>query len=269
MNTFQEVVAFTGVTGPAGQRTGTPSRQPTMRTVADLVPLLSTPQRTSLRQMILGLQSLPPISLQAEIVGATGGETPFKPDIRVHPSTGVVLETVLTYERDGILVPTSTGHALVDGDEVLPGDGNAVRSVFSDLGAYVAKLRRVGITSNGVTLLEKTFKFGISAHPGPQPPQQPQPPVNSGPTCSMEQDNEKPGFNGITNFRIFGVGFGKGETVNIINENAQIAKSPVANSSGEYETTEGILHAKDPTKRTRHAVGATSGRVSNTTGVTL
>ena len=58
----------------------------------------------SLRAMIDGLENLPPINLEAELVGDTAGEPPLNPDIRVHQSsTGFVLETVINYFLGGDL----------------------------------------------------------------------------------------------------------------------------------------------------------------------
>src|SRR5436305_6942574 len=101
MNSLREIVAFTGVTGDAGRHGRDSSRKPTMRTIGNIIPLLDSKEKTSMRAMILGLQRLPPITLEGELVGETTIVPPFVPDIRVHPSGGVVLETVLNYFTNG------------------------------------------------------------------------------------------------------------------------------------------------------------------------
>jgi hypothetical protein len=95
MNTLGEILEFVGLSGPkkffpAPGNTG--FTDPTMRTVGLQVPVLTNDQRSSMRAMILGLQNLPPISLEAETEN-TDGEVPFKGIIHMHSSTGVVLET--------------------------------------------------------------------------------------------------------------------------------------------------------------------------------
>ncbi len=53
MNTLREIGAFIGATQTVS-----------MRAVGNIVPLLSGSARTSMRAMIQGLQSLPPVSLE-------------------------------------------------------------------------------------------------------------------------------------------------------------------------------------------------------------
>ena len=205
-------------------------------------------------------------------MGGSSGESPFEPTIRVHPGNGVVLETVLTYLRGGQFVKSvvDINHGLVDGDEVLPGNGNAVRSAFGDPGAYVAVVRRTGITSAGLTFLEKRFNFTVKVKPKAPPPGPVHQPLPAGGlvTCSVEQAAD-PGFGGTTNMRIFGGGFVSGEVVVLIDERTEIIESPTADQFGNYEAIKGYLDTSPPTKHTAQARGQTSGRLSNTAGFSL
>src|SRR4051812_7938473 len=74
-----------------------------LRTVADLVPMLTGNERRSMRAMIAGLQRLPAIELTA-VIEEGSGQAPFNPDIRAQPSGGAVLETVVNYFRSGLPV---------------------------------------------------------------------------------------------------------------------------------------------------------------------
>ena len=105
--------------------------------------------------------------------------------------------------------------------------------------------------------------------PAPPPPHQ-VPPSQNPPmvTHSAEIDGANPGFNGITNMRIFGSGFLAGEPVNVI-EFERIAMTTTADAIGSYSVTMGVLHGKFPTAHSVHTHGTTSGRTSNNAGFTV
>ena len=60
MNTLQQIVDFTGVTSNAGQRVGMTIRDASMRSIGNIVTLLSNSERNSMRAMISRLEHLPP-----------------------------------------------------------------------------------------------------------------------------------------------------------------------------------------------------------------
>ena len=138
-----------------------------MRSIANIVTLLSSSERNSMRAMISGLEHLPPISLAAEIVGDDVGEgahgagpfrsrsAGFKPDFLVQPSSGVVLETVINYFLGG--------RQIRNGNEIGP-DGRVVGGgvTFGTPGAYVAVVTRTGITNVGITVLKKELNFTVT-----------------------------------------------------------------------------------------------------------
>jgi hypothetical protein len=97
--------------------------------------------------------------------------------------------------------------------------------------------------------------------PGPLPPPPAQPP-----TCDVEQGD--PGFGQTVSFRAFGNGFVGGEQVNII-EQGQVFISTSANPQGGYVVTFSVFPSGFPVTHSIHAEGASSGRVSNTTGYTI
>jgi hypothetical protein len=164
MNTLREILEFVGLSGPnrfvpAPGNTG--FTDPTMRTVGLQVPILTNDQRSSMRAMILGLQNLPPISLEAEAEN-TVGEVPFRGIIHAHASTGVVLETGVGLFQSGQLVGSIikvTGPAATDrGFSVV------------NPGSYVLEVTRTGIPNTGITTLRKTFDIFARAKPSPPPP---------------------------------------------------------------------------------------------------
>jgi hypothetical protein len=150
MNTLREIGDFTGT-----------SPHTSMHAVGDLVPLLSGNQRTSMRAMIQGLQQLPPIGLQVEPVGNRYGDVPFAPVFRVHPSSGVVMETRFILYQNG---PQPQMTAVV---------GNS--GVFGPItitypGIYFFQVTRTGITNTGVTVLDQKFHVEGVQPPAPPPP---------------------------------------------------------------------------------------------------
>jgi hypothetical protein len=266
MNSLSEIVAFTGVTGTAGLRLGAPFRHASMRSVGSIVPLLSSAGQNSMRAMILELQNLPPIGLEAELVGDNFGEAPFAPQFRIRPSSGVVLETVLNYFLGGRHLPTSGPFGFVDGEEVKPDVQIFGGASLGAPGTYEAVVTRTGITNAGVTVLEKRFLFTVRAapqqpqHPPPQHP--PHPPV----TCKAEVDLS--GFGDTVKVRVFGGGFLPPEPVDII-ELGQVAATVQADNFGLYSVQMSVPTGPTPILHTVHAHGRTSGATSNNAGFTV
>jgi hypothetical protein len=62
-----------------------------MRSAGNLVSLLSMIERTSMQAMIRGLQALPPITLEARVVGPTSDAAPFTAHVHVDSSSAAVL----------------------------------------------------------------------------------------------------------------------------------------------------------------------------------
>jgi hypothetical protein len=134
-----------------------------MHSIGDIVPLLSSSERTSMQAMILGLQKLPPISLEVEPVGDRFGNVPFAPVFHVHPSSGVILETRFTLFANG----PQPGETAKVGDS---GDFSPFTLHF--VGIFGLQVSRTGIQNTGITTLIKLFHVeGVQPPPPPPPPQ--------------------------------------------------------------------------------------------------
>jgi hypothetical protein len=253
MNTLRELGEFVGLGEATPARADGQERlrkQISMRSVGSNLPVLSSSQRSSIRAMILALPGLLPISLEAESIGNTSGEVVFQPTIRVHPSNGLILSTVLNvFDSAGRHLPFPPEQEL----KVTPsGDFNSLG--LGDPGVYTFKVTRTGIPNTGISVLEKAFQFRAIPKASPAPP--PIPAV----TCNAELFGDDPGFGGITNMRIFGGGFLPSETVEIL-ENGVVATT-TANAFGQYEVHVGFLTGH----HTVHAHGVLSGRKSMDVG---
>jgi len=150
MNTLRQLGEFVGMSS------GT-----SMRAVGDILPMLSSVERTSMHAMILRLQNLnlPPISLEA-FADNTDHEVPFRVFLRVDPSGGVVLETdfVILQNRKQVTNEPHKGN----------GPGPRLDFTFSEPGSFILEVTRTGINNSGITVLKKTFQ--IFARPTPPPP---------------------------------------------------------------------------------------------------
>jgi hypothetical protein len=269
MNTLREIAAFTGVTSEAGQRPGKPVRQASIRTVGSLVTLLTSSQRSSMRAMIEGLQQLPLISLDAEINGDNSAQGELQPEIDVQPSSGVVVETVINFFLGANKLPAGVDE-LIDGYEV-PSNGVFSSETFSEPGAYVAVVRRTGITNLGVTMLEKSLSFTVTAKPPPPPPPIPPPPQAA--TCTVAYGNE-PSFGDIQGLVISGGGFVGGmnpEKVDINEVDKEAGDATVAtvgaDELGRFSVNLSVVEATPHVRHTYYAHGQTSGRASNEAGI--
>jgi hypothetical protein len=154
VNTLREIGLFVGM-APLG-----------LRAVIGLVPLLTEPQRRSVRAMIEGLLALPPIQLDVRPVGKRFGDVPFAPAFHVDGSGGVVLQTLFVLYAKG---PQRDELAVV-------GESGTFAPITLRLpGIFMYEVRRTGITGNGITTL--TRPFHVEGVPPPPPP----PPVPSVP----------------------------------------------------------------------------------------
>jgi hypothetical protein len=199
MNTLREIGEFVGLGRATPPHPGQPIRaQITMRSVGNKVPVLNIIERTSMRAMILGLQKLPPISLEAEAED-TVGEVPLLPVLHIHPSNGVILETNFDLLRNGQRLLS----------ESRQGNGPDSFSFFTvdDPGFFVYEVTRVGIPNTGITTLKKTFDIIARAKPEPPPPPPPSPP----PTISATTEGTGAG----TILVVTGSGFLRNKTVTV------------------------------------------------------
>lgn len=148
MNTLRQIGEFVGI-----------SPGTSMRAVGDILPVLSSVERTSMRAMILRLQNLnlPPISLEA-FADNTDHEVPFRVFLRVDPSGGVVLETDFVILQNGKQV-TNEPHK---GN----GPGPRLDFTFSEPGSFILEVTRTGINNSGITVLKKTFQIFARAKTG-------------------------------------------------------------------------------------------------------
>jgi len=166
MNTLRQMAAFVGM-GPGGDMRGMPN----------FVSVLTGIERTSMRAMIQALQSLPPISLEAEAENATG-EVPLLTTVTVHPSAGAVQSTTAIVTQDGQVVggPTALLNVLETSnfDAVNPGQ-------------YIFNISRVGVQSTGITTLNKNITINALPHRVPPPP--PIPPTISVASSGSDQSS--------------------------------------------------------------------------------
>lgn len=136
MDSLRQIAAFVGM-----EHIGD------MRGVANFIPVLSEPERTSMRAMIKALQSLPPITLDAG-AAPENGQVPILATITVFPSAGVVHSTTLTISQDG---------RVVGGPTALPNQKQETNFDAVTPGQYGIDVTRVGVTSTGIVTLHKDF----------------------------------------------------------------------------------------------------------------
>ncbi|WP_324672162.1 hypothetical protein [Hymenobacter sp. GOD-10R] len=177
MRTLRELGKFTGLGPPIS-----------LRPIGNYVTKRGEP--ISMRAVIQRLQSLPPITLEAQ-PETTSGEVPLSVAVHVQPSVGVVLETRANVLRpNGEVVATWTWS----------GSDYAAYN-FAVPGSYFFNITRTGIISTGRTQLTKSFP--ISARAKVVPPPQPSKPV-----ISVKS-------NGDGSFVVSGSGFSASATVHI------------------------------------------------------
>ena len=256
MATVGEVVAFTGVAGPAGLEPGQ-LRLRGLRSCGEMVAGAVAPdRRRSLRGLVAALPTLPPITLEARIADHVDEVAPSRPIIEVDVSPGAVVETVVTFFSGGAPArPVTSSIALVDGQRV---DGAMyAQALFPDPGTYEAVVRRVGVTSSGVVTLERRLSFRVrSAQPSPPPtPPAPGPGPARGPVCQVELAGQQP-FGGTTSVRVFGGGFPPGDTLTVLQDGG-FATTTVADGLGGYSVVIGVVSTAPPVDHEFQVVGST------------
>jgi hypothetical protein len=265
MNSLREITDFVGLSGPNRFQgpPGTPIKDPTMRSVGLMVPLLSSQEKTNMRVMIQGLQRLPPISLEVDTAD-TEGEIPLLPKIHVHASGGAILRTSLGLFTKGTTV------LLGNRTEVPNTETVGTVGTVAAVGNYVIEVRRTGIPNTGITTLLKLVD--VVAMPGRGggtgtggtgtggtgtggPPT---------PTCAVQQGQPSFGTN-TANVRVSGAGFLAGEDVQILDQEGTIETTTKADGIGRYDAEFSVIRGH----YVFHAHGQKSGRISNSAGITV
>lgn len=132
-----------------------------MRGVGDLIPILSADAKTSMQAQIRELQSLPDITLEAEAVGDRFGDAPFRPTFRIQPSPGAVTKTEM------ILFANGAQPELIS---IVGNSGDFTPFTLTIPGIFVLRIRRTGVQSAGVAILNKDFHIETVQPPPPPPP---------------------------------------------------------------------------------------------------
>jgi hypothetical protein len=104
--------------------------------------------------------------------------------------------------------------------------------------------------------------------PTPTPTPAPTPLPTSQPTCNAERDPDQPDSNDLTGMIISGSGFVALETVLILENGEEIARTN-ADGLGQYRVRVSFVEAVDIVKHTVHAQGLTSGRISPDTSFNI
>ena len=262
LHSLKDVIRFTGVLTTAGLRFGQAFRAPTFKTVAAFVPSISPQALLSLKSLIGALHTLPSFDLSARIEGPTSGRPPFVAGIRVSPSSGAIIETVLNYCKDGVQLPPRIPLSLVNGTDI--SSGNIIGTTFNEPGHYEAVIARTGITSEGMRTLVRRLPFTVSTGPLPPPP----PPLPPMPTCSVELSLDGTFGSNFVQMRVFGGGFTRKEDVQII-EKTEVLDVARADEFGLYSIKIGFLRGPLPTEHAVMAHGVQSGLNTIRAGFTV
>jgi hypothetical protein len=188
MRTLRELGDFVGIPQDSGEF-GPPTPPIGLRLVSKLLaPVSTAQQRASMRAMIALLQTLPPVSLEAQLLNP-GGREPYAPVIRVTSNPGLVISTRIHFIESGREFGASQNFGAAGGDfsptQLGPGQWEIV-------------VRRAGISNTGYTRLSKSFRTTVTQveHPTPPPPQTP-------PSISVERS----GPANAVRFVVTGTGF--------------------------------------------------------------
>ena len=173
MNTLREVGTFVGIPEDPGPFGGELPSTITLGYVRDLLAGTHWPYHPqppgarpfSMQEAIRQLETLPPIELEANVIGSTQGTEPFVAGVRIGSSPGVIISTRIFYETGGMLLSSSENVGAAGGD---------VDAQLSP-GAWTATVRRTGIGATGYKNLQKTFHFLVRRQPEPPAPHVPTP----------------------------------------------------------------------------------------------
>jgi len=125
-------------------------------------------QRASMRGVNELLDTLVPISLQANLKTA-GGTEPIDVVVALTPSPGLILSTRITFVRaDGAVFGGDKNFGNAAGDKDLGGLGP---------GTYHVVVKRAGIANDGYKVLQQSFPIQVNAAPSPPAPHTPRAPV--------------------------------------------------------------------------------------------
>ena len=167
MRTLRELGEFVGIPQDSGEF-GPPIPPIGLRLISKLLaPVSTVQQRSSMRAMIALLQTLPPISLEAQLLNP-GGREPYAPVIRVTSSPGLVISTRIHFIESGREFSRSQNFGAAGGDfsptQLGPGQWELV-------------VGHAGISNTGYTKLSKSFRTTVTRdEPSPPPPPPPTPP---------------------------------------------------------------------------------------------
>jgi hypothetical protein len=208
MNTLKELGDFVGIPqGSLDVARFSGSRVTGLEAVSLLVTKRSRP--ASMRAIIQALQSLSPITLEAQIVGDRSGEEPFEPVVRLNASGGITWFTSIDF---------SVGGRVFASHDILSNSGGDFTPTQLGPGDWQLVVGRAGISNTGFVSLSKTLDtIRVSAHPQPIPPEPPLPK----PSISVQS-------NGDGSFKVSGSGFvPKNATVNILVGDGTLNQNPL------------------------------------------
>lgn len=207
MHTLRELGEFVGIPQDSGEF-GSPIPPIGLRLIGKLLaPVSTAQQRASMRAMIALVRTLPPISLEAQLLNP-GGQEPYAPVIRVNTSPGLVTSTRFHYIESGREFAPSRNFGAAGGD---------FSPTTLSPGQWEIVVRRAGISNTGYTRLSKSFRATVTRGEHPAPPTPQIPPnisvTHSGPANAVKfvvigtgfLPNQPAGPNGITVRAVNGV----------------------------------------------------------------
>ena len=183
LHTLREVGEFVGIPQDASEY-GHPSYIG-LRQAGDLIaPLTPDEQRRSLRGIIDRLDSLPPLTLNAQVLAANGYQ-PVPVRVHLEPTASLVISTKVVVLAN---VPwfTSANLGSSSGDIDITELYAAENSEYVFYRIYV---RRAGIGPGGYGILESPALQVWARYPPPDPKHDPPPPVR--PTISVHERTSK------------------------------------------------------------------------------
>jgi hypothetical protein len=180
MNTLREMARFVGMGPPI-----------CLRAIGDYV--TNHGESICMHTVIQRLESLPPITLEAEARG-TEGEVPLRVEVHVQPSIGLQLEERAHLYR-------ATGQEV---DSWITSSAQWTGRTIQEPGAYSLVVTRTGVVSTGRTQLTKSF--AVTARPKAPAP---------GPVLPTGKPSLAVKANGDGSFVVRGSGFVPNATVHI------------------------------------------------------
>lgn len=156
MKTLREVGTFVGIPQDSGEfGTEMPISLGYVRHLLTGSPFVGSSgdaQPFSMQAAIQQLQGLPPIKLDANVIGSREGDEPFAPVIRIGSSPGVIISTRIHYESGGRTWGVSENVGAAGGD---------VGGLTLSPGSWTLTVRRAGIGATGYMKLEKALHLRV------------------------------------------------------------------------------------------------------------